>query len=180
LPNLDFGNFTNEKSLEGKSNSALIIYLMDKFRLASGKRDSVQCTMLGAWLVELYLHEKEMEKHYNNSSTSSRSKRSLGLFDSRNTSIMPSHSSSRSSSMTSSLKHIKIPSLGSFLANNFRYLDAETVIQILASHDVKASECSGYAAASGNIKTAVNASLSGDLGKVCLHVLLRTLTVEVT
>ena len=171
IPNLDFGNFDSNGShgndLEGKSNSALIIYLMDKFRLAAGQRDSVQCTMLGAWLVELYLHEKEMEKSGYNSGSSSRVKNSLGLFDSRNTSLTSSYSSSHSSSMTSSLKQVKIPSLGSFLANNFRYLDAQTIIRILASHDVKASECSGYAAASGNIKTAVNAALSGDLGKVC-------------
>ena len=140
---------------------------MDKFRSAAGI-DSVQCAMLGAWIVELYLHEKERERIINDGQSSSNGSHSNGLFSGNRNAIASSFSSLHSSSMTSSLKNVKIPSLGSFLANNFRFLDAQTIIRILASHDVKAVECAGYAAASGNIKTAVNAAISGDLGKVSL------------
>ena len=174
LPSLGVGiheSSNSSNNLNTNSNGPLITYLMDKFRLAAGRSDSVQCTMLGAWLVELYLHEKEREKneHINNSSRTKY--RSEIFFSAGNKSDVCSSSSSttaHSSSMTSSLKHVKAPSLGSFLAGNFRYLDAQTTIRILASHDVKAVECAGYAAASGNIKTAVNAALSGDVGKVSL------------
>ena len=166
LPNLELGELNNSIMSNGsdsKSSGALITYLMDKFRMAVGRMDSVQCTMLGAWLVELYLHEKEREKNSFGSQLSSENY----LFSDNRKLKVSTTPSSHSASMTSSLKNVKIPSLGSFLANNFKYLDAQTTIRILASHDVKASECSGYAAASGNIKTAVNAALSGDLGKVC-------------
>lgn len=49
--------------------------------------------------------------------------------------------------------------LHQFLTANVYNMDAKTILRILSSHDVNASECAGYAAASGEIGTAVNAAL---------------------
>mmetsp|Transcript_9411 Transcript_9411/g.13793 ORF Transcript_9411/g.13793 Transcript_9411/m.13793 type:complete len:1459 (-) Transcript_9411:270-4646(-) len=57
------------KSLSGRttnsntSNASTILYLTDKLRAASAKNDSVQCAMLGAWLVELHLHQQKQPQH---------------------------------------------------------------------------------------------------------------------
>jgi len=58
--------------------------------------------------------------------------------------------------------------LTSFLTDLAKDLDAQTTIRVLQSHDVKAAVCAPYAAASGDIGTAVNAALSGNAGKVGL------------
>lgn len=51
-------------SLAG-SDMALISYLSDKMSMGKLNDDSVTCTMIGAWLTELYLHERErgQQKH---------------------------------------------------------------------------------------------------------------------
>jgi len=143
--------YSNEsRELLAHSNVALITYLMDKFRQASSKNDLVQCAMLGAWLVELYLHEKEREDNNNNNKKKKRS--GAGPYN---------------NSSTSTHTNKTIPTLGSFLSNNYQYLDVQTTIRILSSHDAKASDCATYAANSGDLKTAINACFSctnGDLG----------------
>ena len=51
--------------------------------------------------------------------------------------------------------------LSHFLMNNLlRNTDAKTIMKILASHDVSATECASYAAQSGDIATAVNTALA--------------------
>jgi len=49
--------------------------------------------------------------------------------------------------------------LSQFLGN-LHNTDAKTILKILASHDVSATECSSYAAKSGDIATAVNTALA--------------------
>eukprot|EP00957_Ditylum_brightwellii_P153531 11685791-Ditylum_brightwellii.AAC.1 len=41
------------------SNMALITYLSDRMRIAKSQNDGVVCAMIGAWLTELHLHERE-------------------------------------------------------------------------------------------------------------------------
>ncbi|KAL3923949.1 MAG: hypothetical protein SGILL_001345 [Bacillariaceae sp.] len=99
-----------------KSNLPLIMYLSDKMRIAKNNNDKMTCTMLGAWLTELYLHEKD---------TSPTAKQALTQF----------------------------------LSQNVHTMDAKTIMKILASHDVNATDCAAYAAVSGDISTAVSAAL---------------------
>eukprot|EP00980_Cylindrotheca_fusiformis_P007800 scaffold1669_cov129-Cylindrotheca_fusiformis.AAC.11 len=42
-----------------KSNIPLITYLSDKMRVSKNSNDKMICTMIGAWLTELYLHERD-------------------------------------------------------------------------------------------------------------------------
>jgi hypothetical protein len=100
-------------------SQALIAYLGDKMRAVKLSDDLVLSTMLGAWLTELHLHERE-------------------------------HGSSTNSN------------LQVFLSNNGSQLDAKTVLRILSSHDVSAIECADYAAASGDLGTAVQTALGKD------------------
>lgn len=115
------------------SNLGLIAYLSDKMRAAKSRNDSVACTMIGAWLVELYLHEREHGK---------------GLIlqaddgEQKIQTINGSHSA-----------------MQQFLSSNAYNMDAKTILRILCSHDVAASECSLYATSAGDIGTAVNAAL---------------------
>lgn len=94
------------------SNLPLIAYLNDKMRIGSSHDDIMTCTMLGAWLTELFLHERE----------------TTGL-------------------------------LSQFLNAHANTMDAKTILKILTSHDVKASECATYAARSGDVATAVHAAI---------------------
>ena len=120
-------------SLAG-GNVGLISYLSDKLRAAKARNDSVACTMIGAWLVELYLHEQESTVDDKvDSGAGNRNGRSITA-----NSIM----------------------MQQFLTSNAHCMDAKTILNILISHDVSASECAGYAASSGDIGTAVNAALS--------------------
>ena len=123
-----------KKSLSS-SNLALITYLSDKMRVAKMSDDGVVCTMIGAWLVELYLHERERS-----------SMSSLGL------------ASPRKNARASEASHQAL--LNNFLTNHVNSMDAKTIMRILASHDVSAGECSSFAASSGDVGTAVNAALS--------------------
>ncbi len=43
----------------GASNSALITFLSDKIKASKSNHDSVVCTILGTWLAELHLQERE-------------------------------------------------------------------------------------------------------------------------
>ena len=99
-----------------KSNLPLITYLSDKMRVGKNSNDKMTCTMIGAWLTELYLHERD---------------------------IFPG--------AKQSLTH--------FLSQNVHTMDAKTIMKILTSHDVSATDCAAYAAVSGDIATAVNAAL---------------------
>ena len=99
-----------------KSNLPLITYLSDKMRVGKNSNDKMTCTMIGAWLTELYLHERD------------------------------THPGAKQS-----LTH--------FLSQNVHTMDAKTIMKILTSHDVSATDCAAYAAVSGDISTAVNAAL---------------------
>jgi hypothetical protein len=109
-------------------SSPLIAYLSDKMRGAKLADDKVLSTMLGAWLTELHLYDRE---HTNVPSTAT--------------------------GVNSNLQ--------AFLANHVSQLDAKTILRILSSHDVSAAECADYAAASGDLGTAVQTAL----GKRPLH-----------
>lgn len=99
-----------------KSNLPLITYLSDKMRVGKNNNDKMTCTMIGAWLTELYLHERD-------------------------------------SSPTAKL------ALSQFLSQNVHTMDAKTIMKILTSHDVSATDCAAFAAVSGDIATAVSAAL---------------------
>eukprot|EP00536_Pseudo-nitzschia_multiseries_P009218 jgi/Psemu1/257953/estExt_Genewise1Plus.C_2520067 len=99
-----------------KNNLPLITYLSDKMRVGKNNNDKMTCTMIGAWLTELYLHERD---------------------------AFPGAKQS----------------LTQFLSQNVHTMDAKTIMKILTSHDVSATDCAAYAAVSGDIATAVNAAL---------------------
>mmetsp|Transcript_24599 Transcript_24599/g.60341 ORF Transcript_24599/g.60341 Transcript_24599/m.60341 type:complete len:1218 (-) Transcript_24599:3767-7420(-) len=42
-----------------KSNTPLITFLTDKMRVSKNSNDKMTCTMIGAWLTELYLHDRD-------------------------------------------------------------------------------------------------------------------------
>ena len=130
-----YGSSQKAKKSLSSSNLALITYLSDKMRVGKMNDDGVVCTMIGAWLAELYLHERER------SSTSS-----LGL------------ASVKKNMRAAEASHQAL--LNQFLTNHVNSMDAKTIMRILASHDVSAGECSSFAAASGDVGTAVNAALS--------------------
>ena len=117
-----------------RSSSALIIYLSEKLRVASEQSDTVACALLGAWICELILHEKEQSSYNDLYEQSSK--------------------------------------LSNFLMKYAHHLDPTTTIRILSSHDASAFECADYAAASGDVGTAINAVL-GDKEKVCrfIHII---------
>jgi len=85
-------------------------------RVGKNNNDKMSCTMIGAWLTELYLHERD---------SSPAAKQALTQF----------------------------------LSQNVHTMDAKTIMKILTSHDVNATDCAAYAAVSGDITTAVNAAL---------------------
>lgn len=62
-----------------QSNAPLITYLSDKMRVGKNNNDKMTCTMIGAWLTELHLHERE---------SSGQSKQSLSQFLSSNVNNM--------------------------------------------------------------------------------------------
>lgn len=103
-------------SLAG-SNMALINYLSDKMRMGKLNDDLVTCTMIGAWLTELYLHERERGQQ----------------------------------------KHLAL--LHPFLSSHVHNMDAKTIMRVLSSHDVSATECAEYASSSGDLGSAVNAAM---------------------
>lgn len=114
-----------------QTNLPLITYLNDKMRISAINGDNMVCTMIGAWLTELYLNEREIV-----------STLSLG-------------EASTGNDIEKSLRS----QLSRFLNSNVDHMDSNTIMKILASHDVEALECASFAAKSGDISTAVNAAL---------------------
>jgi replication initiation and membrane attachment protein DnaB len=98
--------------------------------------DKMTCTMLGAWLTELFLHERSEQL-------------------SHHASIGDSSSTSSSRDLEASQRML----LTQFLHQNVNNVDARTIMKILTSHDVSVVECATYAAKSGDIATAVNYAL---------------------
>jgi hypothetical protein len=118
----------------------LITFLTDKMKAAKSNHDSVVCTILGTWLTELHLQEREIREEQN-----VRQQKRTGL--------------SQPAAANKALLH-------QFLSSFVRDMDAMSIIKVLASHDISAGECAGYAAAAGDIGAAVNAALSGEDEKV--------------
>mmetsp|Transcript_14754 Transcript_14754/g.17176 ORF Transcript_14754/g.17176 Transcript_14754/m.17176 type:complete len:1477 (+) Transcript_14754:97-4527(+) len=135
LPMLGIGDSKTSNMHERGGNGGLISYLLHKMQFYKARNDNVACTMIGAWLVELYLHERERhgtldgQAESNNSSTYIRSSAGTNVI------------------------------LQQFLSSNAYSMDAQTILRILCSHDATATECALYAASSGDIGTAVNAAL---------------------
>eukprot|EP00546_Thalassionema_frauenfeldii_P020940 CAMPEP_0178903432 /NCGR_PEP_ID=MMETSP0786-20121207/5151_1 /TAXON_ID=186022 /ORGANISM="Thalassionema frauenfeldii, Strain CCMP 1798" /LENGTH=1234 /DNA_ID=CAMNT_0020574797 /DNA_START=203 /DNA_END=3907 /DNA_ORIENTATION=- len=100
--------------------AALIAFLSDKLR-ASGKDDPVLVTMLGAWMTELYLYEREQTCN---------NKKQTGVNEKKSEILHQSYNSNQ---------------LQAFLSTYLSQLDAPTILRILSSHDVSASECAPYA-----------------------------------
>jgi hypothetical protein len=126
------GSVRARASLES-SNMPLITFLSDKMRVGKMNEDRMTCTMIGAWLTELYLHERG-----DRLSTSSLEETKASKEDDASHRAM----------------------LAQFLNANVNNMEAKTIMKILTSHDVGAGECARYAAKSGDIGTAVNAALS--------------------
>lgn len=53
-----YGHSSQAKASLAASNIPLISYLSDKLRVSQMNQDKMACTMMGAWLTELYLHER--------------------------------------------------------------------------------------------------------------------------
>lgn len=132
------GSWKARTSLES-SNVPLISYLNDKMKIGSTNDDKMMCTMIGAWLTELFLHE--------------RGERLTSAVVNELTGTMEVESSQRAV-------------LAQFLNANVSHMDSRTIMKILTSHDVNAVECAAFAARSGDIATAVNAALSGRLNEM--------------
>lgn len=130
-----YGYSQKAKKSLGSSNLALITYLSDKMRVAKMNDDGVVCTMIGAWLAELYLNERE-----------------------RSAASTLGSAGPRKNARATEASHQAL--LNQFLTNHVNSMDARTIMRILASHDVSAGECSSFAASSGDVGTAVNAALS--------------------
>ena len=124
------------------SNMALIAYLSDKMKVAKAKNDSMVCTMLGAWLTELHLHERERD------------------------------GSGKPVYLRQNHRHLQPVNhalLHQFLSSYVRDMDSTTVIKVLEAHDISAGECAGYSAAAGDIGAAINAALCGEDGTVSFY-----------
>jgi hypothetical protein len=124
-----------EKEALSNSNIALITYLSEKMKTTKAKADSSVSTLLGSWITELHMHERERE----------------GLTKSG----FPLQPGRQPQPVNHALLH-------QFLSTHVRDMDAKTIISVLASHDISAGECAGYSAVAGDISTAVNAALSED------------------
>jgi hypothetical protein len=136
LPRLGIDDITTGKAREclEASNLPLITYLSDKMRMGSSNDDRMTCTMIGAWLTELFLNERSDQLTCADDPKGARE-------------LETSHRAL----------------LAQFLSSNVNAMDAKTIIKILTSHDVGAAECASYAAKSGDIATAVNAALSAGM-----------------
>lgn len=120
------------------SNLALIAYLSEKMRVGTMNDDKMTSTMIGAWLTELYLHER-----------GERVGSAAALTD-----------SDVGCATAAEVEAVHRNMLARFLNSHVNHMDAKTIMKILTSHDVGAGECAVYAARSGDISTAVNAALS--------------------
>jgi len=139
LPKLGIDNPQNvhsrkaQESLES-SNLPLIAYLSDKMRAGTLNDDKMTSTMIGAWLTELYLHERGERLA------------AASLEDDATHASKEVEGSQRAM-------------LARFLNTNVTNMEPKTIMKILTSHGVGAVECAVYAAQSGDIGTAVNAAL---------------------
>lgn len=118
-------NSTKANAALANSNMSLITFLSEKMKSPQSKADSSVSTILGAWVTELYMHEREKggSRH-----------------------LQPANPAI----------------LHQFLSSHVRDMDARTIISVLASHDITASECAGYSAAAGDLGAAVDAALCSD------------------
>jgi len=126
----------------GRSNMALIAFLSDKMKAvkAGGRQSSsVVCTLLGTWLTELHLQEREMGDDGGDDDRATGRRTGAG----------------RGRKVNQALLH-------QFLSSFVRDMDSRSIVNVLASHDISAGECAGYSAAAGDIGAAVNAALSGE------------------
>jgi len=53
-----YGGSLEARACLESSNIPLITYLNDKMKISSSNDDKMTCTMIGAWLTELFLHER--------------------------------------------------------------------------------------------------------------------------
>jgi hypothetical protein len=130
----------SDKAFESlrRSNFPLITYLSEKIRcIKANNDDSMITSLLGSWLVELFLHERRR--------------------------AIDSKSAIRSNTIVTATASI----MQQFLLSNDFHLDSKTVIQSFAYHDMYSSECSAYAIACGDIETAVNVTLFAENSMVC-------------
>jgi hypothetical protein len=132
-----YGGSLDARTCLESSNIPLITYLNDKMKIASSNDDKMTCTMIGAWLTELFLHERG--ELLTNGAPVTDGKGSN--FD-----------------VESSQRAL----LAQFLNSNVSQVDSRTIMKILTSHDVSAFECASFAVRSGDIGTAVNAALAGN------------------
>ena len=136
LGTMEEGNSMKANESLANSNMALITFLTDKMKSAKMKNDTVVCTMLGSWLAELHLHERER-----------------------------ANSSGKSVYLRQSHRHVPPVShalLHQFLSSFVKDMDPKVIVNILSSHDITAGECAGFSAAAGDINAAVNAALFGE------------------
>ena len=140
-----YGGSWKARACLESSNIPLITYLNEKMRLGSSNEDRMTCTMIGAWLTELFLHERG--DHQMTTATTTEDGRSGS----------GKHSSHSAAAVSQAQQRAL---LAQFLNANVHLMDAKTIMKILTSHDATAAECASYAAHSGDIRTAVNAALS--------------------
>jgi Pep3/Vps18/deep orange family len=131
-------SFHARKSLE-ESNVPLITYLSDTMRVGKMNDDRMTCTMIGAWLTELYLNERADRL---------------------------TASSLRGQHATREIESSHRAMLAQFLATNVNNMEAKSIMKVLTSHDASAAECASFATKSGDIATAVNAALSVSSKKI--------------
>lgn len=137
-------NSPQANEMLGTSNLALITFLTDKMKAAKSRNDFVACTILGTWLTELHLHEREIrEEQIVRTQTWSGQRPPSDV-------------------VNKALLH-------QFLSSFVRDMDHKSIIKILSSHDTSAREFAGYAAAAGDIGAAVNAALCGKDAKVSVY-----------
>jgi hypothetical protein len=132
---MEEGNSIKANESLANSNMALITFLTDKMKSAKLKKDTVVCTILGAWLVELHLHERERD------------------------------GSGKPVYLRQSHRHVPPVShalLHQFLSSYVQDMDPKVIVNILSSHDISAGECAGFSAAAGDINAAINAALFGE------------------
>ncbi|KAK1748383.1 vacuolar protein sorting-associated protein 18 [Skeletonema marinoi] len=132
---MEEGNSIKANESLANSNMALITFLTDKMKSAKLKNDTVICTMLGSWLAELHLHERERDGS------------GKPVYLRRNHRHVPP--------VSHALLH-------QFLSSFVKDMDPKVIVNILSSHDISAGECAGFSAAAGDINAAVNAALFGE------------------
>eukprot|EP00956_Cyclotella_meneghiniana_P021818 scaffold40285_cov72-Cyclotella_meneghiniana.AAC.1 len=128
-------NSTKANAALASSNMSLITFLSEKMKSPQSREDSSVSTILGAWVTELYMHEREKEGLSNEGYLSASSRQ-----------LQPANPAI----------------LHQFLSSHVRDMDARTIISVLASHDITARECAGYSAAAGDLGAAVDAALCSD------------------